>query len=83
MDTKQVTTEVLISLHDWFYHLCDSTDVDSWMDRMYVEGQIYACRELLNDFTTKIKTMSRGFDFKPDNEFFMNGYNSFKEKYHK
>ena len=81
MTTNKPTIETLRLLHSWFYDLCKYTDEDVWKDRMYAEGQIYACREILNDFTTKIKTMSRGFDFIPDNEWFMRGYNAFKAKY--
>jgi hypothetical protein len=75
------TLSTLERLHNWFYSLCKYEDSEAWMDRMYAEGSIYACREILNDFETRFREMSRGFKFQPDNEWFMKGYNNFKEKY--
>jgi hypothetical protein len=78
-----VSDEVLKNLHGWFYGLCKYDDSDMWKDRMYAEGQIFACREMLNDFTTKFQTMSRGYKFFPENEWFMKGYNAFIQKFSK
>ena len=81
MTNKKVATQdSLKSLHGWFMHLC-KYDSSAWADRLYAEGQIYACRELINDFQTKYGSMSRGFMFMPEYEPFMSGYNAFKKTY--
>ena len=80
MSKKIATKESLKSLHGWFQHLC-KYDSSAWADRTYAEGQIYACREMLNDFETKYENVSRGFAYMPESEPFMSGYNSFKKEY--
>jgi hypothetical protein len=77
---KNVTLETLEGLHRWFEGLCTYIDRDAWMDRMYAEGQIYACREALGNFDYMYKDFSRGLEMKED-EFFMKGYTAFHEQY--
>jgi hypothetical protein len=67
-------------LHRWFEGLCTYEDRDAWMDRMYAEGQLYACREALGNFDYRYKNVTRGFEIKED-EFFAKGYSAFRSEY--
>jgi len=76
---KIATLEILEGLHKWFEGLCEYGS-EAWQDRMYAEGQIFACREVLDDFEYKYKEVSRGFEMK-DDPAFMLGYKAFQRDY--
>jgi hypothetical protein len=80
MSLKPVTPKTLESLHNWFKHLTTYDDNESALDRLYAEGQIFACREALNDFDTVFLDIQRGF--KPNTDiWFLKGYNAFRKEY--
>ena len=81
LEKRIVDSKTLEGLHGWFKHLCTYGNSDGeWMDRMYAEGQIFACREILNDFTTKFGEVSRGFEYKTE-KYFLNGYTAFQREH--
>lgn len=78
---KPVTPKDLEALHRWFEGLTKYNDSDAPNDRLYAEGQIYACREALADFETKFGSMSRGFQARSELSWWMKGYKAFREEY--
>jgi hypothetical protein len=80
MSKKNATIETLEGLHRWFEGLCKYTDGEAWKDRMYAEGQIFACREAISNYDYMYKDISRGFEKKND-EYFQRGYKDFHRDY--
>lgn len=79
MERKVANLEVLEGLHRWFEGLCKYGS-EAWADRMYAEGQIFACREALGNFEYRYKAISRGFEMKSE-ESFVDGYEAFQRDY--